>query len=260
MRRARPTARRRAVRRAWPVLAGLVALLPLAGCIGGGGDHPASPPPGSRAVTFPSADGTELQGRVVGGGNVGIVLSHMLPADQTSWWPFAERLAREGYLALTYDFRGYCPGGRAGCSQGEKDIAAIWQDVLGAIGEIRSLGATRVVLIGASMGGTASLVAAAQTGVDVDGVITLSAPTSIEGLTADTDVLAQVSAPKLFLAGVGDASAADAAQELYDTSPPPKRVEILTTDDHGTDILSGNQAGPASTLILTYLQQILGTP
>jgi pimeloyl-ACP methyl ester carboxylesterase len=207
-------------------------------------------------VTFPSADGTKLEGRVVGDGTVGVVLSHMLPADQTSWWPFAERLAHEGFRVLTYDFRGYCPGGRAGCSGGEKDI---WQDVLGAIDEIRSQGATRVVLIGASMGGTASLIAAAQPGADVDGVVTLSAPTSIEGLTADPDVLSTVTAPKLFLAGVGDASAAEAAQELYDTSAPPKRVEILTTDDHGTDILYGNQAGPGSTLILTYLQEILGT-
>jgi pimeloyl-ACP methyl ester carboxylesterase len=183
----------------------------------------------------------------------------MLPADQTSWWPFADRLAREGYLVLTYDFRGYCPGGDAGCSKGAKNIAAIWQDVVGAIDEIRSQGAIQVVLIGASMGGTASLVAAAQPGVDVEGVITLSAPTTIEGLTADAEVLSGVTAAKLFVAGVGDGSAASAAQELYDRSPPPKRIEILTTDDHGTDILSGNQAGPGSTLILTYLQEITGT-
>jgi hypothetical protein len=108
------------------------------------------------------------------------------------------------------------------------------------------------------MGGTSSLIAAAKDqGVDV--VVTLSAPTSFEGLTVDTDVLSQVTAAKLFIAGVGDGSAADSAQELYDLSPPPKRVEILTTDDHGTDILTGNQAGPARTLILNYLAQYAET-
>jgi hypothetical protein len=68
-------------------------------------------------------------------------------------------------------------------------------------------------------------------------------------------VLTRVSGAKLFIAGVGDGSAAEAAEELYDLSPPPKRVEILTTDDHGTDILDGNLSGRARTLILDYLAQ-----
>jgi pimeloyl-ACP methyl ester carboxylesterase len=196
-----------------------------------------------------------LEGRVVGEGPVAVVLSHMRPADQTSWWDFARDLADEGYRVLTYDFRGYCPGGVAGCSEGDVDIEAIWRDVVGAIAFVRSEGARQVMLIGASMGGTASLLAAAQDGTDVDAVVTLSAPVSYEGLVVSSDVLTRVSGAKLFIAGVGDGSAAEAAEELYDLSPPPKRVEILTTDDHGTDILDGNLSGRARTLILDYLAQ-----
>jgi pimeloyl-ACP methyl ester carboxylesterase len=213
----------------------------------------------SRAVSFESTDGVHLEGRLFGDGEVGVVLSHMLPADQTSWWDFAGILSEQGYLALTYDSRGYCPGGQAGCSGGEKDISAIWQDVLGAVGFLRSKGAGVVELVGASMGGTASLVAASQEGIDVAAVITLSAPTQIEGLTADADVLTRISAGKLFLAGVGDAQAADSAQQLYDLAPPPKRVEILPTDDHGTDMLTGNQSEVVRTLILNYLAQFAET-
>ena len=220
-----------------------------------GGDGPAAPPEGSKAVSFPSAGGVRLDGRIVGDGPVAVVLSHMFPADQRSWWPFAGRLAREGYTALTYDFRGYCPGGAAGCSQGEKDIGRIWQDVVAAIGFVRSRGSTNVVLLGASMGGTASLVAAAQEGVSVAAIVTLSAPTSFEGLAVTPDSLARVSAAKLFVAGVSDpAGAADAAEALYAQSPQPKRVEILTTDDHGTDMLEGNQSGILQTKILDYLR------
>ena len=208
----------------------------------------------SRAVTFSSADGVRLSGRLFGRGHVGVVLSHMLPADQTSWWDFARELADRGYLALTYDFRGYCPGD-AGCSQGDKVIAAIWQDVLGAIDEIRSEGATRVVLIGASMGGTASLVAASQPDLDVEAVVTLSAPMSIEGLVADADTLAGVTAAKLFLAGSGDAQAAESAQDLYAVAPQPKTVQILPSDDHGTDLLTGNQSGVVQTAIFQYLER-----
>lgn len=230
----------------------------LVGC-GGGSTSPVSPPPGSRSVTFDSADGVRLAGRLFGNGRAGVVLSHMLPANQTSWWSFAEHLADRGYLVLTYDFRGYCPGGAGGCSEGSKDIAKIWQDVVGAIRFLTREGASRVLLAGASMGGTASLVAAAQPGLDVSAVVTLSAPQSIEGLVADATTLTRITAAKLFVAGNADPTgSAAAAQALYDASPPPKRVEIVTSEDHGTDLLSGNQAGVVSTMILDYLEQYRG--
>jgi pimeloyl-ACP methyl ester carboxylesterase len=212
---------------------------------------------GSEAVTFASRDGVELEGRLFGQGTSAVVLSHMLPADQRSWFDFAQRLADQGYLVLTYDFRGYCPGGSGGCSQGERDISAIWQDVLGAVDLVRARGATDVALIGASMGGSASLVAAGQEDTDVEAVITLSAPLSIEGLSADPALLQSISAAKLFIAGVGDGSAAEAAEELFATSPPPKRVEIVPADDHGTDLLTGAQAESVKRLIEVTLSQYL---
>jgi hypothetical protein len=105
------------------------------------------------------------------------------------------------------------------------------------------------------MGGTASLVAAAEEGADVEAVVTLSAPRSIEGLVADGPLLQQISAGKLFVAGVGDATAAAAAEELYATSPPPKRVEVVPADDHGTDLLTGAQGEVVKRLIETTLAQ-----
>jgi dienelactone hydrolase len=118
---------------------------------------------------------------------------------------------------------------------------------------VRSQGATTVALVGASMGGTASLVAAAQEGSDAAVVVTLSAPVSIEGLDADAAVLQRVDANKLFIAGLGDASAAASAQDLYEIAPPPKRVEISPADDHGTDLLTGSQGEAIQRLIETYL-------
>ncbi len=211
----------------------------------------------SRPLMFRSIDGVQLAGRIFGpdGAAAGIVLAHMKPSDQSSWYDFADQLGGLGYRVLTFDFRGYCPGGDAGCSEGTKDVAGIWQDVEGAIGLLRSEGVRRIGLVGASMGGTASLVVASQAGQGIDAVVTLSAPDSIDGLTAGPDVVQAVTAAKLFLAGDGDASAAQTAQAFYDESIPPKRVEILTTGDHGTDILEGNQAENAKKLILDWLGQ-----
>jgi hypothetical protein len=83
------------------------------------------------------------------------------------------------------------------------------------------------------------------------------APDAIGGLAAGPQTLQDVTAAKLFLAGQTDGSAAATAQAFYDHSLPPKRVETLTTDDHGTDLLNGNQAEIARTLILGWLSQHL---
>jgi pimeloyl-ACP methyl ester carboxylesterase len=236
-------------------LPGLLVLLAmttsLAACSGEGPEADLS---GSRPVAFASADGVRLEGRLFGDGSSAVVLSHMRPADQTSWYRFANRLADAGYLVLTFDFRGYCPGGEGGCSEGDRDIGAMWQDVAGAVAFVRDRGASAVSLVGASMGGTASLVAAAR-GVDVEAIVTLSAPASIEGLVVDGAAMSSVSAGKLFIAGVGDAPAANDAQRLHDLAPPPKRVEIVPADDHGTDLLTGAQAEVVRRLIETYLAQ-----
>ena len=240
-----------------PTLA-LVALI-LSAC---GASEPLGSTEGSKEIAFESTDGVKLDGRLFGPdkGSAGVVLAHMFPADQSAWYFFANRLGERGYRVLTFDFRGYCPGGDAGCSEGEKNIPAIWQDVEGAVAALRSKGVTRLALVGASMGGTASLIVAGKEGRNIDALITLSAPPSFEGLDAGPDVMAQVTAAKLFIAGNGDVAAAQAVDAFYGQSLQPKRPVILTTDDHGTDILSGNQAGIVSTEMINWLGRYLPIP
>ncbi len=208
----------------------------------------------STAVTF-DAGGIELAGRLFGPeeATVGVVLAHMLPADQSAWYVTADRLASEGYRVLTFDFRGFCPGGDAGCSGGELDVDAAPTDLAAALRYLRSQGVTSAALVGASMGGTAALVVAAEEGNGVGAVITLSAPQVIQGLSAGPDVLASITAAKLFIASTGDPSAAEAAQVFFDESLQPKRLEIVTSDDHGTDLLAGNQGSQVHRLIESWL-------
>ncbi|HEY6567624.1 MAG TPA: alpha/beta fold hydrolase [Actinomycetota bacterium] len=213
----------------------------------------------SKPVTFESADGVQLAGRLFGpdDATAGVVLAHMQPADQSSWYAFAERMGDAGYLALTFNFRGYCPGGDAGCSQGKQNAAAAWQDVQGAADYLREQGAQRVGLVGASMGGTASLVVAGQQDADIMAVATLSAPAATGGLVVTPEILQQMTAAKLFVAGNGDVTAATDAQMFYTNTLQPKRVEILPSNDHGTDLLTGNQSENTRTLLMSWLQQFL---
>jgi pimeloyl-ACP methyl ester carboxylesterase len=209
----------------------------------------------SRPVSFMTSDGVRLEGRVFGPSTatVGLVFAHMLPADASSWFDEAIRQASAGYRSLTFNFRGYCPGGDAGCSGGDRspDLAAV--DLTAAVAELRSLGVARVGLIGASMGGTAALVVAGSDPPASDVVITLSAPSEIGGLAAGPDVLAGVTAATLFIAGTGDGAAAESASSFYAQAAQPKRLEIVPSDDHGTDMLTGSAGGRVRDLIDVWL-------
>jgi uncharacterized protein len=198
-----------------------------------------------RAARFASLDGVELRGDVRGGGGAGVVLAHMFPEDRTSWGDFAGSLAAEGFHVLAFDFRGF------GDSGGARDLSALWRDVAGAADELRRRGARRVVLVGASMGGTAALVAASQE--QFDGVVTLSAPSTFMGIAAPPEVVAAVDEPKLFLAAQGDGQAAATAQTFYTMAPGAKRLEIVTGDDHGSDLLDGNQGQIVRMHIVSFL-------
>jgi predicted alpha/beta hydrolase len=102
-----------------------------------------------------------------------VVLSHMGRGgdNQEDWFGMAAVLADEGYVVLTYNRRGVCPGGVAGCSDGDDDYTDHWLDVLGAVDFLRTRGAERVFIGGASIGAMASLYAAEQPGTEVDGLI-----------------------------------------------------------------------------------------
>jgi pimeloyl-ACP methyl ester carboxylesterase len=210
----------------------------------------------SRAVTFASGD-LDLAGRVFGPeeATAGVVLAHMLPADQSAWYETAAALGARGYRALTFDFRGYCPGGDAGCSEGDKDIGAADEDLRAAVAYLRDQGVSRISLVGASMGGTAALIVAGEPGTDIVAVVTLSAPQLIEDLAVSPEALGALTAAKLFIAGTGDVTAAQAADAFYNQTQQPKREELVTTDDHGTDLLSGNQGSRVESLIEGWLAQ-----
>jgi pimeloyl-ACP methyl ester carboxylesterase len=216
----------------------------------------------STPVTFSTSDGVQLAGRLFGpeSATAGVVLAHMLPADQTSWYPFAERLASQGYRVLTFNYRGYCPGGDGGCSQGTRQIDAADADLQAAVDRLRQDGVSSVGVAGASMGGTAALRVAATDPRAIAAVATLSAPIAIDRLSVDPQILANVSAAKLIIAGLDDPSgAAGAADTIVAGSPQPVREEIVTTDAHGTDLLTSQQGERVQGFLEQFFAQWLRT-
>lgn len=200
-----------------------------------------------KEVIFFTADGVSLRGYIFGKGKIGVILSHMYPADQTSWFDTARTLAQKGYQVLTFDFRGY------GKSEGQKEISLIDQDLTTALYFMKNKRKTkRIFLVGASMGGTASLKVAASN--EVTGVISLSGPIEFQGLTVSEEI-PRIKTPKLFIASEGDAPAVQASQQLFEQTPEPREIKIFTGNEHGTDILKGPHATEAEALILDFLKR-----
>jgi pimeloyl-ACP methyl ester carboxylesterase len=125
--------------------------------------------PGETPVQLTTTDGAEVYGVELGTGSTGVVLGHQYLSDHCELIDFARRLAGAGYRALTIDFRGFGASSGGAAYRYDRDVAA-------AVVRLRTDGATRVELVGASMGGTAVLVAASSIAPPVDEVVSLSGP------------------------------------------------------------------------------------
>ena len=207
---------------------------------------PMPTPDGASSIGFTTGDGVELKGKLFGEGDTGVVLAHMFASDQTGWWEFGQVLADEGYIALSFDFRGY------GESGGSKDINLIDVDIRAALEVLRDRGASSIFLIGASMGGTASLKVAASG--SVAGVVSLSSPLDFRGLTVEKE---RVRVPVLLMVSEEDEPGMRNLEAAFEDGIVVKEtsesVVYQDANEHGTGILNGKYGDAARMRILGFL-------
>ena len=172
----------------------------LYGCIDPG---PAKP------LTIDSA-GQKLDAAVFGAGRLGIVLAHESDGSLCNWASIAPELANEGYRVLVFDF-------------GEP--ATVVQDMKAATKKIRELGGKRIVLGGASLGGTVALMTAARE-PNIAAAFSLSAP-AVYGNAEGLPAVRRFRAPVLFVAAKEDENFAEDAKRLYRASESPHRQLLI---------------------------------
>ncbi len=187
--------------------------------------------PGDTPVRMQTRDGVTIYGLEVGTGTTGVVLGHQYFSDHCEFMAFARELAGLGYRAISIDFRGngLSPTGRS--NRLDLDVAA-------AVARLRADGATRVKLVGASMGGTAALVAGSWIRPAVDGIVSLSGPDYFRGMNA-LRAVKRSKAPVRFLVSRDDRPFAANATELMRSSASRDRAIVrYTAAGHGSSILS----------------------
>ncbi len=179
---------------------------------------------GVEVVTFATGEGGEVEAALVGHGDTGVVLGHQFRSNFCSWVPFAKQLAARNMRALAINF----------------SSASLDDDMVAGAEELRRRGAKRIFLVGASMGGTAALVAAEE--ADAARVASLSGPQEFSGLDALPSVR-RLTIPTLFLVGRQDTEFARDARRLYEAAASDDK-ELVVTDgfEHGTDLLQDPKA------------------
>ncbi|MET7403696.1 alpha/beta fold hydrolase [Dactylosporangium sp. NPDC005572] len=201
----------------------------------------------TRQVTFADAQGVYLTGYVLGTGRTALVLAPQASANACSWLSWAKQQAAAGYRVLAFDFNGE---GRSRRGPG----STMPGDVTAAAAFARAQGATAVVLIGASRGGTAVLAAAPA--VNPTAVVSLSAPSSYSGMDALAAV-PKLTAPVLYLAATGDSGFAEDARALHAATPGDRRtLQLVPGALHGTAFLTITAEGApeAITALTAFLK------
>jgi alpha-beta hydrolase superfamily lysophospholipase len=224
----------------------------LASTAGAGADRAGYSCAAGPDVSFRAADGTKLVGHLFGDGRKAVVLGHQSNGNLCDWLAYARRLARLGYTAFAIDFRGHGRSDYRAGAAGNR-LAA---DLAAAVQVVRKRGKEKVFLVGASMGGIASLVAGASVKPPVDGVVSVSAPARFMGMNAAATA-PRLRAPVLYLAAEGDDNAgydfSDDAREMHAaTAAADKRLEILPGSRHGVALVAGSAR--VRTLIESFLK------
>jgi esterase/lipase len=197
-----------------------------------------------NAVQFVTEDGVLLCGYVLGKGSKGITLGHANGWMVKSWLPFAERLVEEGYQVILWEFRNNKPSGSAKGEAGNR-----WDlDVIAAAQVLRERGATEILSMGASDGGTATAAAAPHI-PDLVGLGILSSPSinsNTGGKGKALEGVGKINVPAFFAVSKND-FAGDLyphVKALYDAcSSEQKQFIVIDDSDHGTDMISPEVPG-----------------
>lgn len=217
----------------------VVSSLLLAGCGGGDGDGKAAAAPSPSApaddfgclspeqakagsVTFRSADGQDVGAFATGTGGTALVLAHQADGDVCQWVPNALDLAEDGYRVVAVN--------SAGSEVSELTAAVAW---------VRAEGAAKVLLVGASKGGTSVLTTAAAVTPKVDAVVSLSAPSTYSGMDASMAV-PSLTMPVFYMAAEFDSPFADSTKALSKATKKAAEndLHIVGGSNHGVGMLT----------------------
>ncbi|WP_433005729.1 alpha/beta hydrolase [Kribbella sp. CA-294648] len=216
---------------------------------------------GTAARVIKTADNEQLYAVGAGRGRLGVVLVHGSGSRGLCNW--AEEigwLAQAGHHVVGYDQS--CVGGST-CVGESRPV----DDLVSVVAELRKRGATQVVVVGASAGGSLPLVAAARPKSGISAVVSLSAADLAVPLgTADarnaaaTSVAPALRLPVLYVLARDDtASSVAEITALHKATQASRLVLLPAGSGHAQEVLydkEGTRPSPFRQTFLAFLRNL----
>ena len=203
----------------------------------------------SRALWFRAADGVVLAAAEYGKGARGVVLAPESGGSHCGWLPFAKVLAARGYHVLAYDLRALGQSPNLTRTQ----IVRYDADVVGAAQKLHALGAKKVVVAGASLGGASVLAAGPELNRLASGIVDFSGEPSL----ANADVaVPKITLPILVVGSKNDSYAPASTSNwiMSHVGSTDKQLLLEPGGAHGWDIVQVTPyAAKARATVLAWL-------
>ena len=209
----------------------------------------------SHSVSFDTPDGATITGELYGSGETAVIFSVMGNCKR-GWDEMADIVAQHEMMALTYQWRG-CRGSG---SVDENEIQKFVDDLRAAISFMRDNGAKKIILAGASLGGSASARLAVES--QTTGLIVIASPPEISqwGFEVEAADL-NTNIPKLFITAENDNTVpVSATRQLYDLAAELKEWQTYPGTAHGTDLFETEIGTELEGRILEFILAIAVTP
>ncbi len=202
----------------------------------------------AERVTLTTSDGKTIIGDYFGkSGEPAVLLLHMMPATRESWRAFSEKLNAAGFQTLAIDLRGHgeSQGGPDGYRKFPDEVhQSSIHDVEAGVKLLKSKGAPRIFIAGASIGANLALWYAAEH-KEIDGVILLSPGFNYRGLKTESYVSGLKGSQGVYLAASRDDSySAETVEGLFAKTPlgVKKEFKMFERAGHGTTMFEKEPA------------------
>jgi hypothetical protein len=200
--------------------------------------------PFSVPIVKATPDKKAVNGKLYGHGDIAIIFSNMDTNEQNEWNPIINDLISDRFIGLTYNYPEHMD-----------DQSEILEEIISfACG----LGAKKILLIGASRGGVASIKVAARhvNNNSIIGIVAISAPIEYEGIVFySNDELRGIKIPKLLLNSEKDSGAEDNLKML-DIFSEPKELFLYSGDAHGTELFKYERKS-ITTKMKSFIKSVL---
>jgi dienelactone hydrolase len=197
-------------------------------------------PDGIEQRQIPVRKGVQLNTGWLGSGEPVAVLLHQTDGDGMCGFLFyADYLARHGVRVVLVDL---CEYGQSDCGDAQINLQTQVKAVTDAV---RDAGGKRVVLVGASLGGSLAVAAAKVT--KADAIVDLSGPADY-GQLSIADNAPSITMPALFAFSDTDRSDLEQVRRNLKRMPTKTKIFLSYPAGHGYELLQDQNSGEFSPL------------